>query len=44
MGQRTPKPLGSPASLYIYVENVDKVIEKATELGATPQRPVMDMF
>ena len=26
------------------IENVDKVIEKATKLGATPQGPVMDMF
>ena len=45
MGRRTAKSLGaSPASLYIYVANVDKVVGKATELGATPQGPVMDMF
>ena len=45
MGRRSAKSVGaSPASLYIYVENVDKVVEKATKLGATPQGPVMDMF
>src|SRR6266567_2112155 len=34
MGKRTAKSVGaSPASLYIYVESVDKVVEKATELG-----------
>jgi PhnB protein len=45
MGRRSAKSVGaSPATLYIYVENVDKVVEKATMLGATPQSPVMDMF
>ena len=45
MGRRSAKSVGaSPASLYIYVENVDKVVEKATKLGGTPQGPVMDMF
>ncbi len=45
MGRRTAKNVGaSPASLYLYVENVDKVVEKATKLGATSQGPVMDMF
>ena len=45
MGKRTAKNIGaSPASLYLYVENVDKVAEKATKLGATSQGPVMDMF
>jgi uncharacterized glyoxalase superfamily protein PhnB len=33
MGKRTAKNVGgSPASLYVYVENVDKVIEKALDL------------
>jgi hypothetical protein len=32
------------AGLYLYVENVDKVVEKATKLGATGQGPVMGMF
>jgi uncharacterized glyoxalase superfamily protein PhnB len=45
MGRRTAKSVGSsPAGLYIYVENVDKVVERATKLGATSQGPVMDMF
>jgi PhnB protein len=45
MGRRSAKSVGaSPASLYIYVENVDKVVEKATKLGASPRGPVMDMF
>jgi PhnB protein len=44
-GRRSAKSVGaSPASLYIYVENVDKVVEKATKLGGTSQGPVMDMF
>ena len=45
MGRRSAKSVGaSPASLYIYVGNVDKVVEKATKLGAAPQGPVIDMF
>ena len=45
MGMRSARSVGaSPATLYLYVENVDKVVEKATKLGATPQGPVMDMF
>ena len=45
MKRRTAKSIGaSPASLFIYVENVDKVVEKATKLGATSKGPVMDMF
>jgi PhnB protein len=45
MGMRSAKSLGgSPASLYLYVENADKVVAKAVNLGATVQAPVMDMF
>ena len=45
MGKRSAKSVGaSPAGLYIYVENVDKVVEKAIKLGASSQGPVMDMF
>jgi PhnB protein len=45
MGRRSAKNVGaSPASLYVYVENVDKVVAKAISLGATSQGPVMDMF
>jgi PhnB protein len=35
---------GSPTFLYIYVENVDEVIERAVELGATLKRPPQDQF
>jgi PhnB protein len=45
LGRRTAKNIGaSPAALYLYVENVDKVVEKATKLGGISQGPVMDMF
>ena len=45
MGKRSAKTLGaSPASLFVYVEDVDKVVAKATKLGATTNGPVMDMF
>jgi PhnB protein len=45
MGTRSARSVGaSPASLYIYVGNVDKVVDKATRLGATSKGPVMDMF
>lgn len=45
LGKRNAKSLGAmPASLYVYVEDVDKVIAKAISLGATGQGPVMDMF
>ena len=44
-GMRTAKSIGaSPASLFVYVENVDKVVSKAINLGATGKGPVMDMF
>ncbi len=45
LSKRTAKSLGaSPASLFLYVENVDKAVSKAVSLGATGQGPVMDMF
>jgi PhnB protein len=46
-GAKAPPPgglLGSPASLFIYVEDVDAVIARAVELGATLQRPAQDQF
>jgi PhnB protein len=44
-GARTAKALGgSPISLYLPVENVDKVVAKAVKLGANFVTPVMDMF
>lgn len=42
---KSPKSLGgSPASLYLYVENADKAFAKALKLGASERMPVMDMF
>jgi len=35
---------GSPAFLFIYVDDVDAVIARAAELGATVQRPAQDQF
>ena len=44
-GMRSAKTVGaSPASLYLYVENVDKTVAKAVGLGATAQGEVTDMF
>ena len=44
-GMRSAKTVGaSPASLFLYVENVDKTVAKAVGLGATIQGQVMDMF
>src|ERR1700693_1926459 len=43
MGARSAKNLGaSPTTLYLLVENVDKVVAKAVKLGATPLGPVAD--
>jgi PhnB protein len=45
MGARSAKTLGgSPVTLYLLAENVDKVVAKAVKLGATQRGPVMDMF
>lgn len=45
MGARSAKNIGaSPTTLYVLVENVDKVFAKALKLGATAQGPVSDMF
>jgi PhnB protein len=35
---------GSPSFLFLYFEDVDAVIARAVELGATLQRPVQDQF
>ncbi len=35
---------GTPTFLYIYVEDVDAVIKRAVELGATLKRPAQDQF
>ena len=45
MGARCARNAGaSPTTLYLLVENVDKVVAKAVKLGATPLGPVADMF
>lgn len=45
MGGRSAKNAGaSPTTLYLLVENVDKVVARAVKLGATAQGPVSDMF
>jgi PhnB protein len=46
-GTKAPPPgglPGSPAFLFIYVEDVDAVITRAAELGATVQRPAETQF
>ena len=45
MGSRNAKAVGgSPTSLYILTENVDKPVAKAVKLGAVEKGKVMDMF
>jgi PhnB protein len=45
MGTRSPLSLGgSPASIFLYVKNVDAIADKATAAGATVVMPVQDMF
>ena len=45
LGKRSAKNVGaSPASLFLYVEKVDKSVAKAVSLGANAKGPVMDMF
>lgn len=46
-GTKAPPPgglAGSPAFLFIYVEDVDAVVARAVELGATLQRAPEDQF
>jgi PhnB protein len=46
-GTKAPPPggvAGSPSSLFIYVEDVDAVVGRAVELGATLQRAPQDQF
>ena len=46
-GTKAPPPgglSGSPAFLFIYVEDVDAVIAHAVELGASLQRPATTQF
>jgi PhnB protein len=42
---RSPRSLGgSPASILLYVDNVDTTFAKAVEAGAKVQRPLADQF
>lgn len=44
-GMRSAKTIGgSPATLYMTSENVDKTVARAVKFGATPVGQVMDMF
>jgi PhnB protein len=45
MGHRSAETIGaSPVSLYIYLPDCDKVVDKAVAAGAKIQRPVADQF
>lgn len=45
MGARGPQSYGgSPVTLMLYVEDVDTVVGRAVESGATLKRPVADQF
>jgi PhnB protein len=42
---RGPRSVGgTPVSLHVYVEDADRVFERAIEAGATALRPVEDQF
>ena len=44
-GARSAKTLGgSPITLYLLTENVDKAVAKAVKAGGNPMGPVGDMF
>jgi PhnB protein len=47
MGTKAPPPAGlegTPAFLFIYVEDVDATLERAVQLGAKLVRPATDQF
>jgi PhnB protein len=44
-GSRSPKAFGgTPASILMYVENVDAAFDRAVKAGAKIEMPVQDMF
>src|SRR5262245_31644312 len=46
-GTKAPPPgglAGSPAFLYVYVQDVDDIVAQAVKLGAQLQRPPQDQF
>jgi len=45
MGYKSPLSLGgSPVSIMLYVENVDKTVERAVAEGAKITKPIQDQF
>ncbi len=45
MGARSPQSIGgSPTAVYLYVDNVDAVTDRALTAGAKEVRPVEDKF
>jgi len=45
MGGKSPQALnGTPVSIFLYVEDVDKVFQQAVATGASVQMPPQDMF
>jgi PhnB protein len=45
MGMRSPQALGgAPTAIYLYVDNVDAVADRAVTQGAKTVRPVEDKF
>ncbi len=45
MNYRSPKTLGgSPASILLYIDDVDKLFASAISAGATETQPVQDQF
>jgi PhnB protein len=45
LGIRAPSTIGgTPVTLSLYVEDVDKVFARAIDAGATALRPVADQF
>jgi PhnB protein len=45
MNFRSPRAIGgTPVTIHLYVQNVDKVAEKAVAAGAKVLRPVADQF
>jgi PhnB protein len=45
MGTKSPQTLGGAgASLYLYVEDVDKAFQRAVDAGGKATMPVTDMF
>jgi PhnB protein len=45
MNARGPKTVGgTPVTVFVYVDDVDSVFERAVQAGANPMRPVEDQF